>query len=218
VEQGRYGVFERTRPGGHAREHEGLVWADCPDSLVAVGLDAALEARARVYRGRRPPVSDHPSIVVLYVEAEDEVEPGVKRVKEAAPDTRVVVLGLRAELALARAALRAGTQGYVHAGMAPEQVARALSVAEKGEIVLPRDLLADLVTGEGDVAPGLAELTPRQEEILVLVSEGLSNAEIAKRLWLSESTVKQHLRRTYKVLGVKGRAQAARLFESPRDP
>jgi DNA-binding CsgD family transcriptional regulator len=78
--------------------------------------------------------------------------------------------------------------------------------------VLPRELLVGLVVGE-DRKEELTELTPRQEEILELVDEGLSNAEIARRLWLSESTVKQHLRKVYQTLGVKNRNQAARLFQ-----
>ncbi len=49
-------------------------------------------------------------------------------------------------------------------------------------------------------------------KILEMVAEGLSNAQIAKRLYLSESTIKQHLRAAYKTLGVKKRNQAARLM------
>jgi DNA-binding NarL/FixJ family response regulator len=58
----------------------------------------------------------------------------------------------------------------------------------------------------------LAALTPRQREILELVVEGLSNVEIGKRLFLTESTVKQHLRAAYKLLNVQNRTQAAKLF------
>ena len=57
---------------------------------------------------------------------------------------------------------------------------------------------------------GLDALTPRQRDILGLVAEGLSNAEIASRLKLSESTVKQHLRHAYKALGAKDRKEAAK--------
>jgi DNA-binding CsgD family transcriptional regulator len=58
----------------------------------------------------------------------------------------------------------------------------------------------------------LAALSARQREILGLVVEGMSNAEIARRLFLSESTVKQHLRGAYKLLGASNRTEAARLF------
>src|ERR687885_235945 len=90
---------------------------------------------------------------------------------------------------------------------APRFFARAVEVAARGEVVAPRKLLEFLIANE---EPGdLEALTPRQRDILGLVAEGLSNAEVARRLFLSESTVKQHLRATYKVLGVKDRKEAA---------
>ena len=59
-----------------------------------------------------------------------------------------------------------------------------------------------------------ASLGTRQKEILGLVGEGLSNAQIAERLFLSESTIRQHLRAAYKVLGVNNRTEAVRLIRS----
>ena len=61
--------------------------------------------------------------------------------------------------------------------------------------------------------PDLGALTPRQRDILELVSEGLSNAQIAERLFLTESTIKQHLYATYKLLDVRNRIQAAKLLQ-----
>ena len=58
----------------------------------------------------------------------------------------------------------------------------------------------------------LAALSARQREILGYVVEGLSNAEIGRRLYLSESTIKQHQRSDYKLLGVSNRTEAANLF------
>ncbi len=58
----------------------------------------------------------------------------------------------------------------------------------------------------------LGVLSYRQRQILEMVDEGMSNAEIGKRLYLSESTIKQHLRSAYKVLGVSNRTQASALF------
>src|SRR5215211_695683 len=192
----------------------GLVWVYCPSPVLALGLEKALKDEALVYREREAaPVSGSPSLVVYCPNGEDEIAAGVGRIKELLSDTPVVVLGMRAELSSVRAALRAGTRGFIHAGMRPEQIARAPSTAKRGEVVIPRELLASLVMGE-DRQEELANLTPRQEEILELVDEGLSNAQIARRLWLSESTVKQHLRKVYQTLGVKNRNQAARLFRS----
>jgi DNA-binding CsgD family transcriptional regulator len=84
-------------------------------------------------------------------------------------------------------------------------------VALRGEVVLPRGLLRLWVGEQRRPGPGIG-LSARQREVLGLVAEGLSNAEIAGRLFLSESTVKQHLRAAYKALGVKNRREAAALW------
>jgi DNA-binding NarL/FixJ family response regulator len=94
--------------------------------------------------------------------------------------------------------------------MMPDQLARALAVAIRGELVAPRELLQYVLTN--DQSGDLALLSVRQREILGYVAERLSNAEISRRLFLSESTIKQHLRAAYKLLGVSNRTEAANLF------
>ena len=64
---------------------------------------------------------------------------------------------------------------------------------------------------DGESSANLDILSHRQREILELVVEGFTNAQIAKRLFLSEYTVKQHLRAAYKLLGVSNRTEAAKL-------
>jgi len=111
---------------------------------------------------------------------------------------------------LARNALQAGASGFVHAEMTPDQLLRAVAVASRGELVAPRELLRYVLFE--DQSGDLAALSARQREILGYVVEGLSNAEIGRRLYLSESTIKQHLRAAYKLLGVSNRTEAANLF------
>jgi DNA-binding NarL/FixJ family response regulator len=96
--------------------------------------------------------------------------------------------------------------------MEREQVVRALEVVQKGELAAPRGLLQYVMNQ--NKSPDLKDLSTRQREILGLVAERLSNAEIARRLYLSESTVKQHLRTAYKVLGVHNRTEAVRVLIS----
>jgi len=91
-----------------------------------------------------------------------------------------------------------------------DQIARAVEVANEGEIVAPRKLLEYLIAN--DDPADLDALTVRQREIFQLVAQGLSNAQIAENLFLSELTVKQHLHATYKALGVSDRKEAARLI------
>jgi DNA-binding NarL/FixJ family response regulator len=195
----------------------GGVWIKSTSSVLAIGLESALKKRGtRLHRGPQAPQDAAPSVVVYSPEDENELASGVQELNELAPDAAIVVFGASADLSLARAAVRAGADGFLHARMPPEQIARALQKARDGEDVLPRELLRGLVAEmvAKERGPNLSGLGSRKVEILEMVAEGLSNAQIAQRLYLSESTVKQHLRSAYKALGVKNRNQAARLLQS----
>src|ERR687894_2075486 len=188
----------------------GVVWVDCPHSLVSTGLVRALQEKARVHQGPKPP-EDVPSCVILCTNSHEGLSERVEFYQGLSPDVPpVVVFGPQLDLPLARDALLAGASGFVHAEMTPDQLLRAVAVAARGELVAPRELLRYVLTKEhsGD----LDALSVRQREILGYVVEGLSNAEIGRRLYLSESTIKQHLRAAYKLLGVSNRTEAANLF------
>jgi DNA-binding NarL/FixJ family response regulator len=191
-----------------------LVWLDCaPDSVVIAGLKQTLEERARVYIGRAGP-PDPPSLIILCSAGVEGISERVRRVKEVHPDTPILVFGSGVDLSLAQVALQAGASGFIHGVMKPNQVIRAVDIAAKGEMVAPRELLPYVIehitASEEDV--DLRELSTRQLQILGMVVNGMSNAEIGKRLYLSESTIKQHLRAAYKVLGVSNRTQASKLL------
>jgi DNA-binding NarL/FixJ family response regulator len=188
----------------------GLVWVDCPPSVVNAGLVQALEGRARVHQGSNPP-GDIPSCVILCASGHEDLSERVQSYRELSPGTPpVLVFGSQLDLSLARYALKAGASGFVHAEMTPDQLVRAVAVAAKGELVAPRELLQYVLAEEQPA--NLATLSARQREIMGYVVEGLSNAEIGRRLYLSESTIKQHLRAAYKLLGVNNRTEAANLF------
>ena len=188
----------------------GLVWVDCPRSVVSAGLVRALEKRATVHQGLKPP-RDVPSCIILCANSLEGLSERVEFYKDLSPDAPpVVVFSPQLDLPLARDALRAGASGFVHAEMMPDQLVRALAVATRGDLVAPRELLRYVLTN--DQSSDLAALSARQREILGYVVEGLSNAEIGRRLYLSESTIKQHLRAAYKLLGVSNRTEAANLF------
>jgi DNA-binding NarL/FixJ family response regulator len=188
----------------------GLVWVDCPRSVVSAGLVRALEKRATVHQGLKPP-RDVPSCIILCANSREGLSERVEFYQELNPDAPpIVVFGPQLDLPLARDALKAGASGFVHAEMMPDQLVRALAVAARGELVAPRELLRYVLSK--DHPADLIALSVRQREILGHVVEGLTNAEIAKRLYLSESTIKQHLRAAYKLLGVSNRTEAANLF------
>jgi DNA-binding NarL/FixJ family response regulator len=207
--------LEAVRNGAaSAAKPLGLVWVVMSSySLAAAGLEKALESQADVRIVWDPPAAGSPSCVVLYADdTEEGFLDGIGRVRELCPGVPLLVFGPRLDLALAAAALKRGADGFVHAAMAPEQVARAVEVVQKGELAAPRQLLGYLLSQQE--TPELGDLSARQREVLELVVEGLSNAEIAGRLYLSESTIKQHLRGAYKLLGVRNRTEAAKMMKT----
>ena len=187
----------------------GLVWVVSPShSITMAGLKKVLEGKADVKIGGESSV-ESPSCVVLYTGGmeEDWLE-GMGRIRELYPGVPLLVLGSHLDLALAWATLKNGVDGFVHAQMRPAQLLRAVEVVLKGELAAPRQLLGYFLSQKEK--PEIGELSARQREILEMVVEGLSNAEIAGQLYLSESTIKQHLRAAYKVLVVRNRTQAAK--------
>lgn len=189
----------------------GQVWLKAgQQEAVPLGLHTASRA-ARVHRGREQPAGEEPSVVVCFPSAEEEVAPEVEGARALAPNAVVLVLAPSPSLRLARAALGAGAGGLLHGGMSPEQIHRAVRVALQGETVLPRSLLSEWVAEHRPPDLGVL-LSARRRKILELVTEGLSNAEIAGRLFLSESTIKQHLHGAYRALGVRNRIGAATLL------
>jgi DNA-binding NarL/FixJ family response regulator len=202
-----------VREGTSAANPLGLVWVVIPPhSLVAVGIEKALEGKADVRIGENS-LAGCPSCVVLYADSFNKgLVEGMGRVRKPYPGVPLLVLGARLDLALAFTALKNGADGFVHAAMDREQVTKAVEVALKGELVAPRQLLLHLLSQ--DAPPDIGALSVRQREVVEMVAEGESNAEIAKRLCLSESTVKQHLRAAYKALEVRNRTEAAKAMRA----
>ena len=138
----------------------------------------------------------------------------------AQPDTAVVMLTASREDEDLFAALRAGASGYLLKDMDPDRLAPALRGVLAGEAALPRWLVLKVVQ-ELRGAPqrrsllakkrGTAPLTPREEEILGLMSQGLSTEEIAAQLFVAQVTVRTHISTILKKLRVPDRAAAIRL-------
>lgn len=195
----------------HQTKQLGLVWIDSPYPIVTTGLSRILDEDAHIHAGKQPPVEGEPSSVVFCADGIEGLSEEIARIRDLDIEAPIVVFNLNVDLEVARTALRLGAQGFIHAGMQPSQIVRALFVAARGEVVAPRELLEHLIVDRTPTS--LVELTARQQEILDLVVEGLSNAQIAGRLSLSESAIKQHLRAAYRTLGVSNRTEAARLIQ-----
>jgi DNA-binding NarL/FixJ family response regulator len=138
-----------------------------------------------------------------------------ERIRADHPGTQVVVLTTYAEDEDILAALRAGALGYLTKDAGRTQIAQAVRSAAAGQSVLDpqvqQRLLAAASAAPAAQGAGTANpdgLTAREAEVLALIAEGLSNREIAKRLYVSEATVKSHVNRLFAKTGVRDRAQA----------
>jgi len=126
---------------------------------------------------------------------------------------KVVVLTTFDEDENVYAAVRAGASGFLLKDVTPAVLLDAIRSCAAGDAVIApavtRRLLAELARRPvaGEAGARLAELTPRETEVLVLVAEGLSNAEISGRLFLSPATTKTHVSRILTKLGARDRAQ-----------
>ena len=143
---------------------------------------------------------------------------------DAGGATRVLILTTFDLDEYAFSALRAGASGFLLKDVPPAELVSAIRTVARGDaVVSPRvtrrlleeyaDTLPDLAAdgtnsgGKGE-HPAIAQLTEREREVLLAVADGLSNAEIAERLYVSEATVKSHVGRLLAKLGLRDRVQA----------
>ena len=143
-----------------------------------------------------------------------------RAITEALPDTKVLILTTFDLDEYAFAGLRAGASGFLLKDTKPADLVEAIRLVASGDaVVSPRvtrrmlELFSDRLpesapSGEGGVAPELESLTPRELEVLTLIGQGLSNAEIAASLVVSEATVKTHVGNVLAKTGSRDRVQA----------
>ncbi|MFD9320406.1 response regulator [Streptomyces sp. NPDC060053] len=134
----------------------------------------------------------------------DGVE-AVRRLASEAPGMPVVMLTSYSGRADVVRALEAGARGYVLKAGRPEELFRAVRSAAEGGFGLATELVGHLV---GQVTSPAAELTQREAQVVRLMADGHGNRSIAQSLHLSEATVKTHLIRVYRKLGVDNRTAA----------
>lgn len=134
---------------------------------------------------------------------------GLRRVREDHPDLPVVILSSVADREQVLEIMSIGAAGFIPKSLSGVAMTSALRLVMSGERFIPAMLLNH--TEEAPhTEPGLNRLTPREREVLELLREGLPNKIIARRLNLSEVTVKSHLFSVFRKLGVSNRVQAVR--------
>jgi len=132
-----------------------------------------------------------------------------RRLQEDHPDVSVVVLTSFSDRERILDALDAGAVGYLLKDAEPEELARGVRAAAEGESPLAPVAASAVLQARRDGRHPVADLTEREREVLDLVGEGLPNKLIARRLGISEKTVKSHLTRVFQAIGVTDRTQAA---------
>jgi DNA-binding NarL/FixJ family response regulator len=192
----------------HPLYREGLVGAistmagkevvgEAGDGEEAVRLTAALE----------------PDVVVmdLHMPGMNGVD-ATRAVTARHPEVAVLVLTMLEGDDSVFAAVRAGARGYLLKGADRAEINRALDAVAHGEVVFSSSIAARVLAyfagGGTAAATPFPELTEREREILDLVARGLTNAEIARRLVVSDKTVRNHVSNVFTKLHVSGRAEA----------
>ncbi len=132
-----------------------------------------------------------------------------RRIVAANSAAQVVVLTSFSDRERIVAALDAGAVGYLLKDAEPDDLLEGIRAAARGESPLHPRAARQLLTARTASRGGPVDLTPRETEVLSLVRQGLANKQIARRLGISERTVKAHLTSTFQRIGVVDRTQAA---------
>jgi DNA-binding NarL/FixJ family response regulator len=195
------------------REGLATIVASLP-GMEVVGLAANGQEAVALTETHRPDVV----LMDLRMPTMDGAE-ATAAIRAAYPDTQVVVLTTYADDQSIIAALSAGATGYLTKDATRDDIRRALEAAAAGQSVLDPAVQAKLIQAAQAGAPRDEQtgaplprpdgLTEREAEVLSLIAQGRSNAEIAAALYVAEATVKTHVNRIFAKTGSRDRTQAA---------
>ena len=196
--------------GGHP-VIRGVVRLSCAD---AGGLEIAGEAEDVVQAGELCRALN-PDVLVVDVDGDEDAAGAIARLRGDAVDTPIVVLSDRTDGTSVLTALRLGVRGFVGKNDGLRSVGSVIRRVADGERVIAPELERAAVAALGSLARQAREgsemrasLTPREHEILLMVSRGLTMQQAGSRLGISPRTVETHVAKLYRKLGVRTRVQA----------
>jgi DNA-binding NarL/FixJ family response regulator len=197
----------------HAIVRRGLLaYAETVPGLDVLG--EAADGQQAVERLRQRETLGEPLPDVVLMDLKMPRMGGVEATAEIVrrhPGVRIVVLTSFGEAERVHAALAAGATGYVLKDAEPEEVVAAIRAAVDGEVHLDAAVAGQLVRRMSAPQVGVASLTAREREILILLAQGGSNRDIADRLRISERTARTHVSNILTKLQLSSRTQAALL-------
>ena len=192
--------------------------------VVRLGLRALLERHpqfeiigeaASAREALEQVANNHPDVVVMDIRLPGTS--GIEACEEITsrfPETRVLMLTSYAEDEMLFSAIRAGASGYVLKQIGGDELVRALEAVARGEALLDPAVTQRVFQEvrravKEEEASAFAHLSQQEKHVLLLVSEGKTNREIAKSLFLGEGTVRNYVSSILSKLGVSNRAEAA---------
>lgn len=189
----------------HQLLRQGLRRAMEDAGFTVVGEAGDGEEAVRLAEALRPEVA----LMDVTMPVLDGIE-ATRLLRRQSPTTRVVILTMHGEEDMVARAMRAGAVGYLVKDCSMQQVADTLRLAVRGEAVSPElaGSMLDELRRAVEPAPAEPVLSKREEEVLQLFADGCSTTEVAKRLYISAKTVKNHLAAIYHKLDARDRTQA----------
>jgi two-component system response regulator NreC len=178
-----------------------------PDMEIVGEAESGTQALAQVRRLQ-------PDVILMDIQM-----PGMngieatRQIKEAFAETAVLALTMHEDDQYFFEMLQAGASGYLPKRAAPDELVRAIRTVSRGEVFLYPSLATRLVQsylkgdGGGDAVALVSDLTPREQEVLVLIAEGLTNPEIADKLVISVKTVDRHRENIMRKLNLHSRIE-----------
>ena len=148
---------------------------------------------------------------VFYPVKSLQIIPSLHPLSSVHPETRVVVLANRPSAAECNQMLSFGATACISKETQGRDIINAIHLASRGMHVLPRSAAADADQGEEIGIPAPDLLTPREADVLELLQEGMTNAQIAHSLSIGIETVRTHARNIYAKLGISTRRDLARI-------